>query len=325
MRLYYQFLIILSSFCSLIVLATACETEYIPEDVFDGPEIVVEGYIEHGDSALPPYVILTWSSPYLASFSPEKLNELFIHNATVTVSDGTNEITLTEVCLNTIAALDSALAQSVAQSIGLGGTDLSTLNYCIYVDVAAFFGNSAIRPQVGESYYLTVIVGDDTARAVTMIPPLISYDSIFYVNHPDYPNNDSLVEVRGILTDPAGTRDYYRLFTRRNQEPMYPLFGGSVTDDNIFAGRSFEFPIQRGQSITGDFDLNTFGYFWRGDTITVRGANIDYAQFRFWQTLEYNTGSSGPFSSYVRIESNIVGGLGIWGGLSYQDYKFVVQ
>lgn len=325
MRYLYAIHTIVFVLFSILLLCTACEEEYMPIDAFDEPEIVVEGYVEYGDSALPPYVILTWSSPYLSSFTAEKLNELFIHDATVKVSDGTNEITLTEVCLHTIAAIDAALAESVAQSIGLGGVDLSVLNYCIYVDVAGFLGNSAIVPQIGQSYYLTVIVGEDTASAITTIPPLVEYDSIFYVSHPDFPRNDSLVEIRGILTDRAGSRDYYRLFTKRNQEPLYALLGGSVTDDNIFAGRSFEFPIQRGQPLTGDFDINTFGYFWRGDTVIVRGANLDYAHFRFWQTLEYNTGSQGPFSSYVRIESNVHGGLGIWGGLSYKDYKLSIE
>ncbi|MBK8777276.1 MAG: hypothetical protein IPO25_07635 [Saprospiraceae bacterium] len=32
----------------------------------------------------------------------------------------------------------------------------------------------------------------------------------------------------------------------------------------------------------------------------------------FWNTLEFNKGSQGPFSSYTTINSNIIGGLGIW-------------
>jgi len=308
-----------------VLFLISCEEEYTPEDVFDGPEISVEGYIEYGDSALPPYIILTWSSPYTATLSPEKLNELFIHNAVVKVSDGTTEVQLTEVCLNTIASLNPALAQMIAQSIGLGSVDLSQLNYCIYVDIAGFLGGSALVPQLGGTYNLVVAVDGDTVRAVTTIPPHVTLDSVYYVNHPDFPNNDSLVEIRAKLNDTGGRADFYRIFTKRNQEPMFALFGGSVTDDKIFDGRQFEFPIQRGQPLASDFDANTFGYFWRGDTVVVRSANIDYKHFRFWQTLEYNTGTQGPFSSYVRIESNIEGGLGIWGGLSFSDYKFIVN
>jgi hypothetical protein len=309
----------------MFLFLVSCEEEYIPEDVFDKPQLSVEGYIEYGDSALPPYVILTKSFPYTSTISPEKLNELFVHNATIKVSDGTTEIQLTEVCLNTIAAFDSTLAQVIAQSIGFGDVDISNLNYCIYVDVAAFLGSSALVPTVGKTYYLTIISENDTLRSQTTLPPAVPLDTFYYVNHPDFPANDSLVEMRGKLTDIQGRADYYRFFTKRNREPMYSLFGGSVTDDKIFDGRQFEFPVQRGQPITSDFDQTTFGYFWRGDTVTVRAANIDYKHFRFWQTLEYNTGSQGPFSSYVRIESNIVGGLGIWGAISYHDYKLLVR
>jgi hypothetical protein len=305
----------------------SCEEEYTPEDVFIAPEIVVEGYIEQGDSALPPYVILTWSSPYLATFSPEQLNELFIHNAKVTVTDGSDTIQLTEICLNTIAAIDSALAQSLAQTIGLGDISLNEVNYCAYVDLAAFLGGSTLVPTAGKAYELQVVVEEDTARAITTIPPYVEFDSFFVVNHPDFPENDSLVELRGAITDPGGVENYYRLFTKRNAEPFYPLLGGSVTDDKIFNGRSFIFPIQRAEPFTTDpdaIDLNTFGYFWKGDTINIRSLCLDYEHFRFWQTLEYNTGSQGPFSSYVRIESNVEGGLGIWGGQSSKIYQLIV-
>lgn len=311
----------------LCTTLTSCEEEYIPEDVFDQPEIVVEGYIETGDSALPPYVILTWSSPYLASFSADQLNELFIHDAIVRVTDGEDTIQLTEICLNTIAAIDSALAQSLAQSIGLAAVDLNEVNYCAYVDLAAFLGGSSLVPTEGKSYQLEVIVEEDTVWANTSIPPYVEFDSFFVVSHPDFPANDSLVELRGAITDPGGVDNYYRLFTKRNEEPFYPLLGGSVTDDKIFNGRTFVFPIQRAEPFTTDpeaVDLNTFGYFWRGDTITIKSLCLDYTHFRFWQTLEYNTGSQGPFTSYVRIESNVEGGLGIWGGQSFKDYQLII-
>ena len=307
------------------ILLFSCEEEYIPEDVFDKPEISVEGYIEYGDSALPPYVILTKSFPYTSTLSPEALNELFIHDAIVKVSDGTVEVQLTEICLNDVLSFDSTLANMIANSIGLGGVNLGTLNYCVYVDIGRFLGSSNLVPEIGKAYYLTIINGADTVRATTTIPPLIPLDSVFYVNHPDFPVNDSLVEMRAKLRDFPNRADFYRIFTKRNSEPMFSLLGGSVTDDKIFDGREFEFPIQRGQPQTADFDVNSFGYFWRGDTVTIRSANIDFEHFRFWQTLEYNVGTQGPFTTYVRIESNIKGGLGIWGGLSFGDYTLIVQ
>ena len=35
--------------------------------------------------------------------------------------------------------------------------------------------------------------------------------------------------------------------------------------------------------------------------------------------------NQGPFASYTRLQSNIVGGLGIWGGYSVSYYKRAVE
>ncbi len=60
------------------LLCLACETEFIPESTFDKPEIVVEGYIEHGNNALPPYLLLTKSTEYTSVISSSQLANLFV-------------------------------------------------------------------------------------------------------------------------------------------------------------------------------------------------------------------------------------------------------
>ncbi|NNF02092.1 MAG: DUF4249 family protein [Bacteroidia bacterium] len=72
-------------------------------------------------------------------------------------------------------------------------------------------------------------------------------------------------------------------------------------------------PLERGQSSADEIDFDTYGYFWRGDTVTLRWMNIDKAHYDFWNTLENDAGDN-PFSSPVQIKSNIQGGLGVWGG-----------
>ena len=47
--------------------------------------------------------------------------------------------------------------------------------------------------------------------------------------------------------------------------------------------------------------------------------------YRNWNTLEFSNANQGPFASYTRLESNINGGLGIWGGLSVSYYTRVVE
>ncbi len=321
---------VLFTLLSLCVLLASCEEEYIPDTVFTQPDLVIEGYVENGEGALPPYLILTRSSPYLTTLDSTAINALFVHGADVRVSDGQTEIQLTEICLDDLAGIDTALANSFLQGIGVGGdAQASGVNFCVYIEANAFLtGQSALDIRTGGRYTLRVQAEGKTATATTTLPSYIPIDSFSFAAHPDFPANDSLVQIYGYFTDPVGEENYYRIFSKRNEEPMYPATslgtGTSVTDDKIFNGQSFQFDLLRGQARTAEFDFQTFGYFWRGDTVIVRGSTLDRAHFRFWQTVEFNTGREGPFTSYVRIQSNINGGLGIWGGVSFEDYRLIV-
>ncbi|MCH2043551.1 MAG: DUF4249 domain-containing protein [Saprospiraceae bacterium] len=322
-------LTLLFSTLSILITLVACEQEWenMPT-AFDEPEIVVEGYIENGPLPIPPYVILTRSSPYLATLDQNALNDLLIHDAEVTVSDGTREVTLTEICLSDLWEIDSTLKEPVLQGLGLGELTEGEedLELCVYTDLSILSGQPSMTGEIGKTYTLNVTVGGQSVTATTKVPDAVPLDSVYYLNHPSFPENDSLVETRLQFQDPVSVENYYRVFTRRNSEMMYPQgFNASVADDKIVDGQVVEFPVSRGQPITSEFDLETFGYFWRGDTVTVRFATLDQPHFRFWQTYEYNTGSQGPFGSYVRIESNVEGGLGIWGGITYNDYFLFIE
>ncbi|MDP4819730.1 MAG: DUF4249 domain-containing protein, partial [Saprospiraceae bacterium] len=61
-----------------------------------------------------------------------------------------------------------------------------------------------------------------------------------------------------------------------------------------------------------------------GDTVVVKWANIDQVQYDFWSSLESAVSNQGPFSTYTRVNSNVNGGLGVWGGLSARYYTIVV-
>jgi hypothetical protein len=312
-----------------LALLWSCEKEFNPQTTFVEPEIVVEGYIQVGPYAPPPYVILTKSIEYSSNISQDALNDLFVKDAEVIISDGTNSFQLLEVCASDLSFLPPSLQQAIANSIGIPEAALSGqgIDICIYTDLLGLITNAGITPQVGGVYDLTIKTDEfGTITSQTTIPAPVTLDSLVFKDHPTYPLNDSLVELFGYFQDPPGA-NYYRLFTQRNDESMYAASSrgsnGSVTDDKIFDGQYFQFSIVRGQG-GEDFDLNTFGYFERGDTIRVRSSSLDYGSFRFWQTLESNTSSQGPFGNYVRIESNINGGLGVWGGSSYTETTAIV-
>lgn len=308
--------------CALaLLLFFACQKPYTPGTVFEEPSLVVEGYVTVSDSgALPPYVVLTRSFDFFGEIGPATLNQLFVHDADVRVVNGSDTLLLQEFCLDELLALSPELAQAAGTALGLGPLDSLGLNVCVYTDPGFFVGAPGMVPVEGGRYDLIIQHEGQTISATTTIPFLVPLDSIGWVPHPDFPQNDSLVEVRAFISDPGNVANFYRSSTQRNQEPRYSGLQ-SVVDDLLFNGQSFEFPVSRAESRAADPDLSTFGYFWRGDTVSIRIGNIDFEHFRFWQTLEADTGGGqSPFSSYVRISSNVNGALGIWGGYVYRDY-----
>ncbi|MGH1339137.1 MAG: DUF4249 family protein [Aureispira sp.] len=306
----------------------SCEKEFLPETTYTGPQLVVEGYIEAGQNPLPPYVLLTKSTEYSNRLGADLLSDLFVNNARVRISDGVDTVQLQEYCISDLQVLPAPLRNAILQALGLPSFDPDkNIDICVYTDlVGLIFGGLDIRE--GGRYDLIVEAeGFNIVTATTTIPDLVVVDSLTFINNPNYPANDSLVEVVAHFTDPVGP-NFYRLFTKRNEEAFFPAStkatNGSASDDKLFEGRSFSFEIVRGQDPFAEGNLTTFGYFWKGDTVTFRGCNVDYEHFRFWQTIEYNSNSQGPFGTYTRVESNIKGGLGLWGGQVCRDYSIII-
>ena len=87
-----------------------------------------------------------------------------------------------------------------------------------------------------------------------------------------------------------------------------------VFDDNLINGQTFDFTLDRGFNPTEEFEELPYGYFLRGDTVILKWCTIDYPTYNFWRTLEFDSGTDGPFSSATIVQTNITGGLGIWCG-----------
>jgi hypothetical protein len=98
-----------------------------------------------------------------------------------------------------------------------------------------------------------------------------------------------------------------------------------VVEDLFFDGKMFEFQLLNPRTTRADVDPDEFGLYFVGDTISIKWCTIDEAHFDFWNTLEFSSANQGPFSSYTRLESNIEGGLGIWGGYSVSYYTLPVE
>lgn len=279
----------------VISLFYSCTTD-ITVDLPDPKEqIVIEGYIEQDEA---PYVLLTKNSPFFGGFDLNDVEQYIVHDAIVTVSDGIVTDTLDEQCF-TIAAGDSVYT------------------VCIYLAE-----NPALKGELNKTYHLRVEAEGKVLTASAVIPDLLALDSLYYEPHED-PDVDSLVQIVATVSDPDTIGNYVRFFTQRNSETMYPAF---AFDDRFINGQTFSIPIQRAEDPDADYDPDTYGYFWKGDTVIVKWTAISKATYDFWNTLDYETNSGGPFGSATVIKSNVTGGLGIWGGYAaFYDTLYISQ
>ncbi len=302
---YIVLVLILGSW--FLVLASCTQEVTLDIDTPE-PKIVVEGNIEQG---IPPIISLTSTIPFYGEINFNELDNYYVHDAVITINDGTESVVLAEFCLSDIP---DELLPLVAAYIGI---ELDTAgNYpvdiCLYTVPDIFTGAPEFVGEIGKTYTLTIEANGKTLTSSTQILPPVPPDSIYFKPHADI-ENDSLVRLYLHLTEPPGLGNFYRYFTKRNDEAYYSGYT-SVFDDNFVNGLSFEFTVDRGFNPTEDFDPETYGYFWRGDTVILKWSSIDFPTYDFWSTLEFDSGTDGPFSSATIAATNINGGLGIWCG-----------
>ena len=141
-----------------------CQTEFIPANINTNAEYVVEGYIEYGDNALPPYVILTKSRPFLNRF-PSKNSILFsLRMQSITINDGNTSSTLNQVCFG-MCTIGSR--QQFADLLGVPLDSLKNKYLCL----CRSFGKIKVLPN--KNYDLTIRVDNDVITQSTMIPPYV--------------------------------------------------------------------------------------------------------------------------------------------------------
>ncbi len=279
----------LFAFFALIALLTGCEKNVTVAVPNGDEEVVVEGYIETGKN---PQVILSRTLPFFGEVNTSNVLQNLIPGATVIVNNGTVNDTL-----------------------------LSFSGY--------YFSTSMIG-EIGKTYTLTVYVNGKTITSVTTIPVPVKLDSVWWKADGQ---RDSLGFAWGHLTDPDTTGNCYRWFAQRINRYIFgpdsghvkdstfiaPI-GGSVFEDKFINGRSFDISFPRGSFSfsSKEDDVNDEKFFFkRGDTIVVKFCALDRAHFQFWRSEETQVGNNGnPFGSPAPVTSNIVGGLGIWGGYS---------
>lgn len=327
MNIAFLFHVLLS-----VIITSSCSKD-IKIDIPEGAkQVVVEGTIENDR---PPFVILTKSQKFFDAINPNELSNYFVHGATmkVTGSDG-SETELVEICLQSLN-LPPDQAKQVLDALGFSSVDSTQLpDVCVYTvpDVVNYFisGSCNFMGHERTTYNLRINAPGFTnpadsilLTATTYIPTAIGMDSLGLKEHTNPAYRDSMMAVYAYVTVPDTFGNFVRYSTKRNNEPFYNPMGGTVYDDRLFVGLSLGLPIERGQEPNAKFDINTDSYFWKGDTVVVKWSNIDSRTYDFFYTLE-NDGGDSPFSSPVKIKSNISNGLGIWAGYATKYYGIKV-
>ena len=285
---------------ALFISFSGCEKDISITPPELAPKLVVDAQIENG---LQPVVVLSNSLNYFSTIDTAELYGSFVKNARVTINDGTKT------------------SQMKFFEVSFPGG----FRYFFYTNDPARPAD-AIIGAFGKTYQLTIEVNGSTYKSTTQIPLLTkTIDSLWYKPVPNRPLTDSFAVLSAKLTDPPGLGNYIRYFTKVNSQDYLPGYS-SVFDDNVIDGKTYSIDIPRGANKNQVIDRANFGFFKKGDTITVKYSNITKATYDFWRTWEYTYQSIGnPFSSPGVVTGNISdGALGAFCGYASQIKRIVI-
>ncbi len=278
----YIFIIAIAS------LFSACTEEINVKLPNSDKKLVIEGVIENGKFA---EVILTRTIPLFSSQGGTTVEEFYVIDAAVYVSNGGVTDTLT-------IGIDSASALGVV------------------------YKGSSIIGVPGQTYTLKVVASDGNIyNATTSIPNPVPLDSVWWKAAPP---EDTLGYANAHLTDPVGLGNNYRWYAKRPKDRRFIAAWGATFDDKLIDGKSFDFAYTKGYDPTDtenseENDSDTERYYYRKtDTIYIKFCTMDRASKEFYTTFEAALSSNGnPFASPTTIMGNIDNdGLGVWAGMA---------
>ena len=283
----------------LLTLFSSCEKK-VSFDLEEREQVaVVDASIEDGQ---PPIVILSKSFDYFSQITPEILLNSFIHDAEITISDGTRTARLKEYSYTVVD------------------------NYKVfYYSSDSSAAPGLFKGALNTSYTLEIKTGGKIYTANTTIPALTKKLDSLWWKKPPFTTDTTKALLMTRVTDPPGLGNYIRYFTSVNGSPFFPGFT-SAYDDQIIDGTTYEIEVEKGVDRNADIDLDDYAFFTRGDSVTVKFTNIDRTTFDFWRTMEYSYSSIGnPFSTPTKVLGNIRGGaLGYFGGYAVQYISVVI-
>ena len=260
--------------------------------------VVVDANIENGK---PPVVVLTTSLDFFSTIDPSLLLNSFVHDAVITISNGTKTHTLKEYARRVAPGID-------VYSYGIDSSNMAT----------AFAG------EYQASYTLTIKSAGKIYNAFTTIPALAKKADSLWWKPAKFTDDTTNVILMIRSTDPPGLGNYVRYFTKKNSGPFLPG-ENSVFDDQVIDNSTYQLQVDPGVDRNNPipFDSN---FFKRGDTVTLKFCNIDKATYTFWSTWEFARQSIGnPFAQPNKVLGNISNGaLGAFYGYAAINKTLVI-
>jgi len=290
-----SYLVSIALFLMLSIL-TACEKQVDITLSTSAPTLVVNGQIETNQ---PPLVILTTSLGFYNSVDLSTIQNSFVHNALVQLSDGTKTVTLKEYSADT------------TNGAKYYGYSLDTSNV-----------NNIMLGQVGKFYTLTIKYNNVTYTAVSKLPNPKPVDSFWAapVINPGKNLRPDAMQLYVNYTDPDTLGNYVKYFTKRGHDIFYPI--ETVFSDEVINGNKVpKINIEMGYNDAINANTDSLRHVYPGDTVILKWCMIDKGVFDFWNTYNFAQRAVGnPFSSPINVKSNISNGaLGYWAayGSSY--------
>ncbi len=292
----------------LVILFSSCEKNIDLNIQGDGDKLVVQAFIERqidpytGDEqGIPPIVVLTKSISFFGDVDSATLANIFIHDADVYISDGTQEIKLKEYDFR----LDPD--QPIRSSYFYTLSDTSS---------------NLMVGEFGKTYTLRIEWNGETYTSTSTLIPPVPVDS-FWVQQPKNVESDTpYYEVRAQFSDPIVKPQYYYYRVNSIYQNMEFESYEDVFNDEVTNGVSYKFTIN-----ATDFGSESTqqGYYIEGDSLILKWSSIDYNAFEFFNTKSFSQGSVGnPFATPVNVIGNISnGGLGAF--ITYGSYLYQMR
>ncbi|HNA17268.1 MAG TPA: DUF4249 domain-containing protein [Ferruginibacter sp.] len=292
-----KYLILLLGTCLFLF---ACEKNINFDLNTATPVLVVDAQIENGQV---PTVALSKSLDYFGAISPQILASSFVHNAEVTLSNGS----LTHKLKEYTVPLPNGY---FIYYYGIDSSNLAT----------AFVG------EFGKQYDLTIKADGITYTAKTTIPLLTKVFDSIWTRTPPAPTDTSKRALWARAIDPPGLGNYVRYYTKRNSGRFLPGLN-SVFNDEVIDGTTYSAQVDQGIDRNQPIPTGDDKFFSRGDTIYFKLSNIDKASYTFWSTWEFNQQSVGnPFAQPGKVVGNISNGaLGAFCGYASKVGMIIAQ